>query len=296
MTRKRPERQRNLAGLLAGAADLTQPGTSPVHHLPVDALRPGSQQPRRAFDEAGLESLAESVRREGVLQPLLVRPVDVGHEIVAGERRWRAAQRAGLTEVPVVVRELTDREAQRMALVENLQREDLNTVDEVDAKLDLVASVLGLPREDARARLMQLLRGEPGEEHAALESAFAPLGENWTSFAKNKLRILKWPSVVLEAVRAGLPFTLGSIIVAAPDEHHAALVALAQTGAGRQEIQAEIKRLGEAKGKEKVPEALRVARVLGSTRFISALDPDARKALDRWLAKMPEAVRNALGD
>jgi len=99
--------------------------------LAIEALRPGSTQPRKTFKDDRLDELAESIRAQGVIQPILARPTsDGGFEIVAGERRWRAAQRAGLHEVPVIVRQLTDAEAAEAALVENLQREDLNPLEE----------------------------------------------------------------------------------------------------------------------------------------------------------------------
>jgi ParB family chromosome partitioning protein len=103
--------------------------------VPIEFLRPSPFQPRRAFAEDELEALAASLREHGVLQPLLVRPTSgaAGYEIVAGERRWRAAQRAGLHEVPVVVRELGDRETLELALVENLQRSDLAPLEEAQA-------------------------------------------------------------------------------------------------------------------------------------------------------------------
>jgi ParB family chromosome partitioning protein len=102
--------------------------------VPIEQLRPSGHQPRRSFDEDELESLADSMRRHGLLQPLLVRPAgDAGYEIVAGERRWRAAQRAGLAEVPVLIRELGERETLEIALVENVQRKDLTPLEEGDA-------------------------------------------------------------------------------------------------------------------------------------------------------------------
>ena len=104
--------------------------------VPIELIRPGALQPRRRFAEAELDALAQSIREKGVLQPLLVRPVaedDVAFELVAGERRWRAAQRVGLHEVPVIVRALADSEALEIALVENLQREDLSPLEEAEA-------------------------------------------------------------------------------------------------------------------------------------------------------------------
>ena len=99
--------------------------------LPIGQIEPDRGQPRTKFDEAALTELENSIRDHGVLQPLLVRPMSDGsYRIVAGERRWRAARRAGLTEVPVIIRSLTDGEAAAIALIENLQREDLNPIEE----------------------------------------------------------------------------------------------------------------------------------------------------------------------
>ena len=113
--------------------------TSAEALLPLSKLVPSSVQPRRVFDDEALQSLAQSIRSQGVIQPLLVRPMPTGvYEIIAGERRWRASQLAGLTEVPVVVRELEDGKALEIAIVENVQRDDLNSIDEADGYLRLV--------------------------------------------------------------------------------------------------------------------------------------------------------------
>src|SRR6187397_3143932 len=106
----------------------------------VDELRPGRYQPRLQLREEGLAELAESIREQGVLQPLIVRALSSssGYEIVAGERRWRAARIAGLGVVPVIVRELTDQQALAVALIENLQREDLNPIDQAQSMARLV--------------------------------------------------------------------------------------------------------------------------------------------------------------
>jgi ParB family chromosome partitioning protein len=121
-----------LSALLGEAEPQAQVEQAGTLRVPIEFLRPSPFQPRRAFAEDELEALAASLREHGVLQPLLVRPAPgaAGYEIVAGERRWRAAQRAGLHEVPVVVRELGDRETLELALVENLQRSDLAPLEE----------------------------------------------------------------------------------------------------------------------------------------------------------------------
>lgn len=107
--------------------------------LNVAHLRPGTYQPRRHFDDAAIEQLAESIRAHGVLQPLLVRPIgEDEYEIIAGERRWRASQAAKLHEVPVIIQELTDEEALEIALIENLQRQDLTPLEEADGYKQLI--------------------------------------------------------------------------------------------------------------------------------------------------------------
>ncbi|GGS03904.1 ParB N-terminal domain-containing protein [Deinococcus sedimenti] len=293
MTRRpRPERRRDLAGLIgADAPDLTRRNL-PDTHLPVTVLTPGPSQPRRAFDAGSLDSLARSIREHGVLQPLLVRPAGNQYEIVAGERRWRAAQLADLTEVPVVIRDIGDTEARQIALIENLQRDDLNTLDEVDAKLELVATTLNVPLQDARGRLMQLLREEPGADHAALEQLFAALGEQWTSFARNKLKILNWPAPLLAAVRQGLAYTAAQLIAQADPAQHERLITLARSGATRSELRDAIQQ-GKARPAAPAP-AQEVVRQMGRTQWLNSLTADETRDLDRWLARMPASLRAKL--
>src|SRR5215469_7506756 len=130
-----PRRQslgRGLAALFGEAEGRATEGTGSVREVAIELIRPGAFQPRRHFSEDELEALARSVREKGVLQPLLVRPVDeaeASFELIAGERRWRAAQRAGLHLVPVLIRPLSDVEALEIALIENLQREDLTVLE-----------------------------------------------------------------------------------------------------------------------------------------------------------------------
>jgi len=138
---KRPQLGRGLAALFgeAGTRLSGDPGgarPSGTQMLPIEAIRPSPFQPRRHFAEAELDGLAQSIREKGIVQPLLVRPIAdaaADFELVAGERRWRAAQLVGLHEVPVVIRALGDSEALEIALVENLQREDLSPLEEAEA-------------------------------------------------------------------------------------------------------------------------------------------------------------------
>lgn len=279
--------------LLTVAAEAGK-ASGPVTTLPLSALTPGQGQPRREFDAAKLEQLTASVRERGILQPILVRPVGQQYEIVAGERRWRAATAAGLPEVPVLVREMTSEEARQLALIENLQREDLNAVDEADAKLGLVALTLGLEPEEARTRLMQMLRETPGEDHQKVNALFQTLGESWGYFAKNKLRILNWPPAVLEAVRSGLPFTLAAVVVSAPAEHQKEVLKLAVHGASREELRKRVKSLQTSPAVQHRDGVIRLAKVLSSVRWIERLAPEERDALDGWLEQMPASLRKAI--
>ncbi|MDR1076048.1 MAG: ParB/RepB/Spo0J family partition protein [Xanthomonadaceae bacterium] len=154
----------------AASADV-QPGETLVH-LPIKQLQPGKYQPRQDMDPAKLEELSASIKAQGVIQPILVRKLRADlYEIVAGERRWRASQLAGLTEVPVVVRELDDRTVIAMALIENIQREDLNPLEEAQSLQRLIdefslthaeaAAAVGRSRASV-SNLLRLLDLPPG--------------------------------------------------------------------------------------------------------------------------------------
>src|SRR5687768_8402007 len=111
---------------------------SSLIEIPIGDVRPSSYQPRKHFDEEGLASLTASIRELGVLQPVLVRPSDDGYELIAGERRWRAARRAGLRSIPAIVREAVDEASLEQALVENLHRQDLNALEEAAGYQQLI--------------------------------------------------------------------------------------------------------------------------------------------------------------
>jgi ParB family chromosome partitioning protein len=170
-----------LLGEIAREAPVT-PGDAPnpgVRMLPVESLSPHPGQPRRHFDDAQLDELAGSIATRGVIQPIVVRPYGHGYQIVAGERRWRAAQRARLHEVPVVVREFDDAETLEIALVENIQRQDLNAIEEAQA--------------------YQRLAGEYGHTQDAL----ARIVHKSRSHIANLLRLLELPEPVQRHVVEG---------------------------------------------------------------------------------------------
>lgn len=127
---------RGLAALIGDGSseDARLEDVRSLRHMPIEHLKPSPNNPRKHFAEADLEDLATSIREKGLLQPIVVRPLASGdYEIVAGERRWRAAQRAGIHDVPVLIRELSDGEALEIALIENIQRSDLNPLEEARA-------------------------------------------------------------------------------------------------------------------------------------------------------------------
>lgn len=141
-----------------------------IRELEIDLIQPNHQQPRTSFDQAKLEELAQSIRTTGIIQPLLVRPSGGIYELVAGERRWRAAQLAALTRVPVIVREVPDDRLLEFALIENIQRQELNAIEEANAYKRLIDS-LGLTQEEVAERV--------GRDR---------------SFVTNYLRVLKLPT------------------------------------------------------------------------------------------------------
>jgi ParB family chromosome partitioning protein len=128
---------RGLDALLGGADDAG--AAESLQTLAIERIRPGKYQPRTRMDDASLAELANSIREQGIMQPILVRPVEGGRfEIIAGERRWRAAQRAGLTSVPALVKSVSDQAALALALIENIQREDLNPLEEAQGLQRLI--------------------------------------------------------------------------------------------------------------------------------------------------------------
>ena len=176
---------RGLDALLAASDDA--PGGDSLQMLPIDRLRPGKYQPRTRMDEASLVELADSIREQGIMQPVLVRPVDGGrYEIIAGERRWRAAQRAGLRSVPALIKTVPDQAALALSLIENIQREDLNPLEEAQglARLieefglthDAAAKAVGRSRSAVSNLLRLITLAKPVQEYllsGALEMGHA---------------------------------------------------------------------------------------------------------------------------
>jgi ParB family chromosome partitioning protein len=166
-SRKKPVLGRNLSSMLSQTTlkQVQSEFRDELHHLPLDVIRPGRYQPRSVFDEDKLAELADSIRAQGVVQPVVVRPVgDDEYELIAGERRWRAAQIAGIDDIPAVVRDVPDDVSVAMALIENIQREDLNPLEEATALRRLIDDFQMTHQEAAdavgrsRAAVSNLLR------------------------------------------------------------------------------------------------------------------------------------------
>src|SRR5438067_13684578 len=168
---------RGLSALIS--TDQQSAASDEIREIELDLIRPGSQQPRTNFDQAKLDELAQSIRSTGIIQPLLVRPKGGLFELVAGERRWRAAQLAGLARIPAIVRDIPDERLLEMALVENIQRQELNPIEEALAYKRLIDS-LGLTQDEVARRV----------------------GRDRT-FVTNYLRVLKLPTDIQRLIEVG---------------------------------------------------------------------------------------------
>lgn len=200
------------------------------HQIRLTEIDLPQQQPRRYFDPQALKELIASVKQHGILQPLLVRSLPSGkYELVAGERRYRAAKEAGLVKVPIIVRELSDETALQLALIENLQREDLNPVEETEGILQLlalklkislnqVASLLYRMHNEAKGKVTPNVMGSVSNQ--IVRETFEAIGlMDWESFVNNRLPLLNLPSDTLEALRQGrIAYTKAQAIARVKDE------------------------------------------------------------------------------
>ncbi|MFM1880050.1 MAG: hypothetical protein RLZZ344_284 [Pseudomonadota bacterium] len=198
-----------------------------VRALPLDQLRPGKYQPRQSMDPQALEELAASIQAQGMIQPIAVRPLvlgrpDEGYEIIAGERRYRAALSLGLSEVPVVVHEVDDQAALAMALIENLQRKDLNAIEEAEGISRLIKD-FGLTHEQAAQAV--------GRSRSA---------------TSNLLRLLQLPALVQEAIRSGtVDAGHARVLVGLPSAHQRAMLEMIQSeGLSVRDVEARARLLG----------------------------------------------------
>jgi ParB family chromosome partitioning protein len=194
MVDKRPALGRGVSALIPDAP-ATPPSTARALEVDSDLLTPNRFQPRTTMDDGRIEELARSIRSNGIIQPIVVRKADTGYEIIAGERRWRASQRAGLLKVPIVIRDLPDERMLAAALIENLQREDLNPIEEAHAYRRLA-----------------------DEFHLTQEQIAEAVGKDRSSVA-NMTRLLRLPHEVRENVAAGtIAMGHARALLSLPDE------------------------------------------------------------------------------
>jgi len=182
------------AAVPSASADANAPRPGGVREIEISRIRPNPEQPRVQFREESIEELADSIAQRGVLQPILVRPNEDGFEIIAGERRWRAAQRARLHMIPALVREIDDSTAAEIALIENIQREDLNAIEEAEG-------------------LHQLIK-----KHGHTQDGVAKLVHKSRSHVANLLRLLDLPEFVRQSlVRGDISMGHARAVATAPD-------------------------------------------------------------------------------
>lgn len=221
---KRPALGKGLSALIPDVPEVRAGGSQT--EVDVDQISPNEHQPRHRFEDARLDELAQSIKANGVIQPIVVRKVDGGYRIIAGERRWRAAQRAGLTRVPVVIKEIgpgSDAQLLEMALIENIQREDLNPIDQA-AAYDRLSSDFSMTQEEIAAAV----------------------GKDRSSVA-NHMRLLKLPQEVRAEVAAGrLSMGHARAIIAIADEGHQRQIAreVIARNLSVRETEAMVKRIG----------------------------------------------------
>jgi ParB family transcriptional regulator, chromosome partitioning protein len=209
---------------------------APANTIPLNLIKLPASQPRRYFDPLKLEELSRSIKQFGILEPLLVRSISDGeYELIAGERRLKAALMAGLSEAPVVIHDMDDATTHTVRLVENLQREDLNPLDETEGILELLAIRLQQPikevvrklykmENEAKGKVTRNVSGE--DENIAVKAVFDALGTiTWESFVTTRLPLRNLPEDVLSALRQGkLEYTKARAIGRVKDDEARAQV------------------------------------------------------------------------
>jgi ParB family transcriptional regulator, chromosome partitioning protein len=197
--------------------------------ISLNKIQLPSQQPRKYFDPTAMAGLVASVKSQGILEPILVRPLKGDrYELIAGERRYRAAQEVGLIEIPAISKDIPANEAWQIALVENLLREDLNPIEETEGVLKLISLRLDLDKDKVTAILYALLNDKQRMTDNVIShpqglvviKVFEEIGSSWESFIANRLPLLKLPADILKAIKSGkLEYTKGRAIARLEDAH-----------------------------------------------------------------------------
>ena len=249
-----------IEGVDALFGDITSPQSQPVTSISISQIIRPTHQPRRYFDQAALHRLADSVKEKGILQPLLVRPLNgENYELIAGERRYQAAIIAELKEVPVLIKELSDPEAYELALMENLQREDLNPVEETEGILELLSrkldkqrdEVISLFHKSAHPERKTVNTGIHKNELEMIERVFTVVGRlTPESFRTNRLPLLNLPAYLLEALKQGqIEYSKARVIgrVKEPKKAQKLLTEAIKENLSRKEIEERVRQLNQKK-------------------------------------------------
>lgn len=275
------------------------------NQIPISEIQLPDSQPRRYFDEEKLESLAKSIKEHGILEPLLVRPKDGKYELIAGERRLRASKQAELSEVPVVILDLDDTQTSQIRLIENLQREDLNPLDETEGILQLlsielkqevseVISFLHRMQNEAKGKLTQNVLGK--EEKQPVEEVFNSLGTiGWQSFVTSRLPLLKLPDDVLKVLReGGLEYTKAMVIAKVKDkeQREKLLAEVKKQNLSLKEIKEIIEALKPTKTPKEVPLKQRVEDTFRQLKKSKVWDDEKKKkSIEKLLSQMEALMK-----
>ena len=306
MPRNKPKlEQVEIEGVDALFGDIASTESQPVTLVSISQIIRPTNQPRRYFDEVALQRLANSVKEKGILQPLLVRPLNGGnYELIAGERRYKAAIIAELKEVPVLTKELSDPEAYELALMENLQREDLNPVEETEGILELLSRKMGKQRDEvislfhksAHPQRKTVNTGIHKNELEMIERVFTLVGRlTPESFRTNRLPLLNLPAYLLEALKQGqIEYSKARVIgrVKEPKKAQKLLTEAIKENLSRQEIEERVRQLNQ-----KNPRSSRLEKHLDST--ITQVkkaklweQPEKKKRLEEILRELEQLLKS----
>jgi ParB family chromosome partitioning protein len=300
----RAQAQTRVSGIVDRFTEVSVRG---IHRFRLDLIDPDPTQPRREFDEADLERLAQSIRKQGILQPLLLRRVGERFTLIAGERRWRAAQLAGEVDVPAMLRDdLTPEAILDAQLVENLERSDLNPYERTLGVLRLISMRSGLDQERVLSELKRR-RDRPNRPipdtgirdglSNVLDEVFAQFGIAETTFSRFYLKLLSMHPEVLEAVRAErVPYSVGILINGVSNPKHRAKLLEQAIGSrlSRRAVQDLIRKPGKLNNRAVITSPIDLRRtrrsLTGIRKQLDDLDPN----LQIWVTEQITAIQRAI--
>jgi ParB family chromosome partitioning protein len=296
-----------LRGVAALLGDVEDSSSTPPYTLPLRQITPCNQQPRTYFSPEKQKQLVNSIRDKGVLEPILVRPISVNHyQIVAGERRYRAALEIGLEEIPVVIKNFTDEEALQVSLIENLLRENLNPLEETEGILKLLALNLDKETAEVVSLLHRMLNESKGKvtqnvlgssEAEKVKEIFQSLNSlSWESYVSSRLPLLNLPEDILQVLREGKIAYTKAIAIAKLDEVDTRRELLQEAIAENlslSQIKAKIQQIKSIESEE-AEELIPQQRVKLTLRKITKAkvwtNPEKRKQLESLLSQIEQLL------